>query len=144
MKRIYLVVALFSLTLAACGKKPEDTTPFVPTAPASAPAVSAVLPAGHPSVDAAKMAQAPAEPPPLTQKAKVKDVIEAQQQYVYIEVEQDGKTRWLAAIKAKVKKGDTIRFDSGTQMSNLTSHALKRTFPSITLVGRVVVDNGGN
>jgi hypothetical protein len=67
-------------------------------------------------------------------------------QYTYLEVMQDNKTRWLATATpaaAAAKKSDTIQFDDGTLMSNFNSKLLNRTFPIITLVGRVVI-SGGN
>jgi len=74
----------------------------------------------------------------LTQKAKVLSTIAAPP-YVYIEVSQNKKTVWLAATALPLKKGDVIRFDKGTMMTNFPSSKLKRTFPSVLFVNRVVV-----
>jgi hypothetical protein len=145
MKRS-LLAALSALTLVACGQKPAETPP--PAMPfASAP--SATLPPGHPAMNAANLpknatelpkSMQTASLPPLTQKAQVLSTINASQ-FTYIEVTQDNNTRWLATTTSAAKKGDTISFDSGTVMNNFNSKVLNRTFPSITLVGRVVVDN---
>lgn len=74
----------------------------------------------------------------LTQKGTVLSTINVPQ-YTYIEVSQDKKPLWLAATTVAVKKGDTIRFDEGMVMTNFYSKVLKRTFPSIAFVNRVVV-----
>ena len=60
-------------------------------------------------------------------------------QFTFIEVKQDGQTRWLAASTVAVKKGDVIAFDHGSTMENFTSKTLKRTFSSITFVIQVSV-----
>ena len=124
--------------MTACGKKPVDTA-----SPTRAPAVapSGSLPAGHPVIGETKT---PQTEPALTQKAQVVSVINVTQ-YTYLEVMQDNKIRWLATAvpaAAAAKKNDTIQFDDGAQMSNLNSKLLNRTFPSITLLGRVVIADG--
>lgn len=78
--------------------------------------------------------------PPLTQKAQVLDAINVTQ-YTYLEVKQDNNTRWIATTTSPAKKGDTIQFDDGMVMTNFYSKILNRTFPSITFVGRLVIDN---
>jgi uncharacterized cupredoxin-like copper-binding protein len=60
--------------------------------------------------------------------------------YTYVEVSQGKKTMWLAALTTPVKKGDTVRFDNGMEMKNFHSKSLKRTFPSIFFVSKLVVD----
>lgn len=101
----------------------------------SASAVAAAPPAGHPAVDT-KGQGAPAAQ--LPQKAKVLNVIDVPQ-YTYLEVTQNNKTLWLAAVTVAAKKGDVIRFDDGMAMTNFHSKSLNRTFPSITFVNRVAV-----
>lgn len=133
MRYLFLFVTLFAFALIARGQELAESS-----VPAGAPA--AVLPAGHPSVDMAKMDQAAAETQ-LTEKAQVLSVIEIPQ-YTFIEIAQGNKTRWLATISVAVKKGDTIRFDTGATMDNFNSRALHRKFQSITFVSRVVVDDG--
>lgn len=76
--------------------------------------------------------------PGLTQEAIVVSTLD-HPQYTYIEVSQGKTTRWLATTKVAVKKGDSIRFDNGMMMNNFYSKSLKRTFPSIAFVNRVVV-----
>jgi hypothetical protein len=103
----------------------------------STSALAQPLPAGHPPVDA-KMQGKGVPDAQLPQKAKVLSTIDAAQ-YTYIEVTQNKKTLWLAGTKVAVKKGDVIRFDDGMVMTNFESKTLKRTFPSVTFVNRVVV-----
>lgn len=103
----------------------------------SVPVLAQSLPPGHPSMGAAKEGKGAPEAP-LPQKAKVLSAIDAGQ-YTYIEVTQNKKTLWLAGTKVAVKKGDVIRFDDGMVMTNFESKTLKRTFPSVTFVNRVVV-----
>jgi hypothetical protein len=136
MKHSSLLAASIAFSLIACGPKPAET----PAAQMPAATPLASFPSGHPVVDAAKIAQA-APQPPLTQKARVLNAINATQ-YTYLEVMQDNKTRWLAATSSPAIKGDAIQFDDGTTMSNFNSKVLNRTFSSITFVGRVVVSNG--
>lgn len=61
--------------------------------------------------------------------------------YSYIEVSGPEGSLWLAAPAMKLKAGDKIRFENGAAMRNFTSRALGRTFPTISFVGQVVVDN---
>lgn len=104
---------------------------------ASTSALAQSLPPGHPSVGAAKEGKGAPELQ-LPQKAKVLSTIDAAG-YTYLEVAQNKKTLWLAGTKVAVKKGDVIRFDDGMVMTNFESKTLKRTFPSVTFVTRVVV-----
>ena len=97
------------------------------------------------SAFAAGPAAAPANPhagaqTTLPQTGKVLSSIEVPT-YTYMEVSQGNKTIWLAVNTTPVKKGDTVRFDDGMKMTNFYSKSLKRTFPSILFVSRLVVDN---
>lgn len=60
-------------------------------------------------------------------------------QYTYIEVMQDGQSRWIAAPRMPLAPGATIRFDDGRLMTNFHSLKLNRTFETLTFVGTVVV-----
>ena len=106
---------------------------------------NAALPAGHPPADQITKTAAPAtavQEIQLTEKGKVLNVIDVEQ-YTYIEVSQGNTSLWLATTKTAVKKGDMIQFVDGTAMTNFYSKTLKRTFPSIKFVGKVVVANRG-
>ena len=103
----------------------------------STSALAQSLPPGHPPTGAAKEGKG-APVAQLPQEAEVLSTIDAAG-YTYLEVMQNKKTIWLAAPKATAKKGDVIRFDNGMVMTNFESKTLKRTFPSVTFVDRVVV-----
>lgn len=157
MKRTVLLPLLMAVTLVACGQKEAETsasnqqfpadqqsTPQTPSAAMSAMtggvngAMQQGLPPGHPpTFNRGNMGQTDALPP-LTQKATVVEAINVPQ-YTYLKVTQDGKIRWLATTTSAAKKGDTIEFDNGSLMTNFESKVLKRTFDSITFVGRVEV-----
>lgn len=102
-------------------------------------ALAAPPAATKPAADTAKQVPGPHEVQ-LTQEAKVLSTIDAPP-YTYFEVMQNGKTVWLAGATVAAKKGDVIRFDDGMIMTNFYSKTLKRTFPSITFVNRVVIGN---
>lgn len=98
--------------------------------------------AANPHAGMANPLQRPAEIQ-LTQKAKVLSTINASQ-YTYLEVMQGNKTLWIASSAVAAKKNDVIRFDDGMIMTNFHSNTLKRTFPSIAFVNRVIVSNEKN
>ena len=96
---------------------------------------AADLSPGHPPIDTHFAPQALA---PLSQKAKVKDLINVPG-YTYLEVEQNQQARWIAAPTTAVKKDDLVQFDSGMLMQDFYSKTLKRNFPQIAFVNRVIV-----
>jgi len=63
-------------------------------------------------------------------KGKVLQVMDAGS-YTYLEVEEKGKKLWVAALKAKVAKGDTVEFPDSKPMENFQSKALNRTFDEV-------------
>lgn len=103
----------------------------------SASSAAQPLPPGHPGVDMKKDGKS-VPGAQLPQKAKVLSTIDAAP-YTYLEVTQNKKTLWLAANAVPAKKGDVIRFDDGMPMTNFYSKTLKRTFPSVLFVSRVVI-----
>lgn len=134
MKHTALIPALLMLTLTACDKKPAQE-PFVPT-----PMSSSSLPAGHPPMNSGDQAAPLSGESEVVQaeKATVVSTIDVPQ-FTYLEVTQNNQTRWLAASTIAAKKGDVIRFDNGSTMTDFNSKALNRTFPSITFVNRATV-----
>lgn len=59
--------------------------------------------------------------------------------YSYIEVQTDAGNTWLAGPATPLKAGDKVQYEVGAVMSNFSSRALNRTFPSIIFVDRVNV-----
>jgi len=117
---------LFSILLSSAALA---ATPVATPAPAAAPA--------NPHAGMS-MQGGPQHTIELSETAKVVSTINVPQ-YTYIEVSQGNKTHWLATATTKVKKGDTIRFDKGMEMTNFHSNSLNRTFASISFVNRVAV-----
>lgn len=166
MKQIVYVLAL-ATTITACSKQEdkaaaenqEAATPAVQTAPAPAPAAAAAnphagmpgmnmsdaaAPAGHAGM--ANMGAAPAAAAAGTGKApaaanmphqgKVKSIAHAAG-YSYIEVDNKGKTLWIACMPTDVKAGDTVAWGDGAVMHNFESKTLHRTFDEIVFVNEV-------
>ncbi len=59
--------------------------------------------------------------------------------YTYIEVDQEGTTRWLAAPQVTLEKGTLVRYENGALMKDFYSKKLDRTFPEILFIGGVAV-----
>lgn len=57
--------------------------------------------------------------------------------YSYIEVKTEAGNTWLAGPATPLKAGDKVQYEVGAVMSNFSSRALNRTFPSIIFVDRV-------
>lgn len=141
MKRLAFVTTLTILTLSACGKEaPKE--PFVPS-PINETAPIPPLPAGHPVLSPSGQVLTPADAAQAepTETATVVSSIDVPQ-FTYIEITQNGQTRWLAAKTIATKKGDVIHFDTGSNMVNFSSTTLNRTFPSITFVNKVTIGDG--
>lgn len=117
MKTFFLlpVLAFSASVFAAAPAAPANN----PHAGMNLPAMSA--PEGQPSQQATVLSTLSAPP------------------YIYIEATQGKKTVWLAATSIAVKKGDVIQFDQDMVMNNFYSKSLKRTFPSVVFVNRLVV-----
>lgn len=77
----------------------------------------------------------------LTQSGIVVSFIDIPE-FTYIEIKQNGTTRWLAARTLTVHKGDTVKFDNGATMENFNSKKLNRTFPALTFINKIVVTKG--
>ena len=59
--------------------------------------------------------------------------------YTYIELTENGKTRWIATPTVSVKKGDIVRFSDGSVMANFFSKPMNRAFESLVFVDKVQV-----
>lgn len=114
-----LIAALFALSISTVAFAADQTAP-------------------NPHAGMTMMPSKASQAGVLTQTAKVISTINVPS-YTYIEASQGSKTIWLAASTVAVKKGDAIRFDDGMVMNNFYSKGLKRTFPSIYFVNKVVV-----
>ncbi len=57
--------------------------------------------------------------------------------YTYLNIEEDGKTFWIAGPPNEFKKGDIVNFDEQIWMTNFESKALGITFEKILFVGAV-------
>jgi hypothetical protein len=141
MKRSGFITLFLMLALTACNKNKPAEAPVVP-APAMAPAIApgTALPPGHPPMTSPVPTMAlPSTPSYVqTQTATVVSTIDVPQ-FTYLEIKQNGTTRWLAAKTIAAKKGDIVKFDNGATMENFNSKTLNRTFPSITFVNNVTV-----
>jgi hypothetical protein len=152
-KTIVMLLAAFMVTSFGCQKKEEVSKA---TAPSVTPQVAAPQPVTPLETDA-KGTQTEAKPQTAAQKApagapaggdphanlrlketpagtghkgKVLQVLEAGT-YTYVEVEEKGQKLWIAALKTKVNKGDTVEFPDSKPMENFESKSLKRTFDKI-------------
>ncbi len=79
------------------------------------------------------------------EESHIRTVKEAQAEgnYVYIKIEDDGKDLWIASmpslLKVKVEKGDQIEYMGGVAMKDFESKAMDMTFDSILFVSRIRV-----
>ncbi len=83
----------------------------------------AAAPPGHPTVEqAAESMSLPRNPnlDHLPNRATVLQSIQSNE-YVYIEVKNDGGEFWLAAPAGEFTQGDAIRYSNGTLMRNFFS-----------------------
>lgn len=151
MKHTALIVALVAV-LAACSKQdaesasnnkaaaPAATAEPVAAAPSGMAAGGnmggAAVPAGHPG-----MAEMGA-PAPVANKYEgtVKSVTHAAG-YTYVEVDDKGKSLWIASMPVNIQKGDKVAWGDGAVMNNFESKALHRTFDSILFVNAVTKVN---
>ena len=59
--------------------------------------------------------------------------------YTYAKIESEGKSLWLAMPTTKLKVGQDYTFNSGQEMQNFKSEALKRTFDKIIFTNGLLV-----
>jgi hypothetical protein len=60
--------------------------------------------------------------------------------YTYIEVEENGKKIWVAAMQVDVKPGDEVLFPDSPPVENFHSKTLNRTFEKIILAPAIQVN----
>ncbi len=132
-KTIAILIAGLMITAAGCQKREEaGKTAAPPTTPQAAPsAVGTQNPANTPSSGDPHAGLKLKEMPPGTgHKGKVLQVMDAGS-YTYLQVEEKGQKLWVAALKAKVAKGDMVEFPDSKPMENFESKTLKKTFDKI-------------
>ncbi len=60
--------------------------------------------------------------------------------YTYIEVDENGKKLWVAAMKVDVKPGDEVVFPDSPPVENFQSKSLNRTFDRLILAPAIQVN----
>ena len=113
-----------------------DAAPEKSGTPASAD-LQPSMPPGHPSLE--QMAQPaqghPSAPPQGASKGSTISgkVVETMNSggYTYVNLEKDGKKRWVAAPAMQVSVGQELELRNGAVMTNFTSKSLNKTFDSI-------------
>ena len=133
-KTVIIVLALVMVATVGCKKSEEAGKVSAPqvavqsvTPPVQAPAG---VPAGgnpHAGLKLKEMAAGTGH------KGKVLQIMDAGS-YTYLEVEEKGQKLWVAALKVKVAKGDTVEFPDSSPMENFKSKILNRTFDKILFV----------
>lgn len=95
-------------------------------------------PPGHPSPGAAMQLIRPGtEQSSAPRRTGVAlDSIDANE-YTYIEVDEAGKSYWIATARMKIMRGDMVQFEDGVTMEQFYSKLLKRTFQSVMFVDSV-------
>ncbi|MBI5204132.1 MAG: hypothetical protein HZA11_04355 [Nitrospirae bacterium] len=58
--------------------------------------------------------------------------------YTYVCLEKKGKKTWVAVPQMKVKKGQNMSFQPGTEMVNFKSKTLNRTFDRVIFSGGAI------
>jgi hypothetical protein len=104
------------------------------------PVFAAPLP-GHPTVEqAAETMSLPRNSnlDHLPNHAKVLQSIQSND-YVYIEVQNEGGQFWLAAPAEEFQPGDAVRYSNGTLMQDFYSKKHQRTFDAVWFVSKVEV-----
>jgi hypothetical protein len=96
-----------------------------------------LMPPGHPSIgQMAQPAQGHPSAPPQgassgsTISGKVVETMNSGG-YTYVNLEKDGKKRWVAAPTMQVSVGQELELRNGAVMTNFSSKSLNRTFDSI-------------
>lgn len=102
------------------------------------PAAHSAPPPGHPSPGAAMQLIRPGtdQSPSLRRTGVALDSIDANE-YTYIEVDEGGKSYWIATARMNIMRGDMVQFDEGVTMAQFYSKLLKRTFQSVMFVDAV-------
>jgi hypothetical protein len=103
-----------------------------PGTPAGADSQSS-MPPGHPSIGQ-QQGNLPASPKVAASGSTISGkVVETMNSggYTYVNLEKDGKKRWVAAPSMQVSVGQELELRSGAVMTNFSSKSLNRKFDSI-------------
>ena len=129
LSSIILLIAIASVSLAGCSKSAKSAdlvTPINPQAQADP----------HAQVDPHAGAKNLTIPAGIGHKGKVIEVLAAGQ-YCYIQIEENGKKLWAAAVSTKVNKGDIVEFPDSPPFTNFQSKVLNKTFDSVIFVAGI-------
>jgi hypothetical protein len=97
--------------------------------------LTAAPPPGHPSTgESLDLLKIP-EATHLPYQGKVLETIDSNAYtYIQVQIQMGHKKLWLAAPRVALKKGQFIRFPSGTLIRNFYSRKLKRTFDGVIFI----------
>lgn len=103
-------------------------------------------PPDHPSPADAYRMMAPGLHPRAETQSYAGEVVNAidANEYTYIEVRDQGGTRWIAGPRTALARGDTVRFVDGVVIKEFHSKLLRRTFPAVMFVSGVFVTPAGH
>ncbi len=105
---------------------------------AFSPALAAPPP-GHPTpAEAGQILGIPAQQESAPGQAGIVEQAIDSNQYTYVEVRTESGLKWLAVVRMPLAAGDKVRYGEGVKMTNFYSKVLKRTFPEILFVGKMV------
>ncbi len=134
--RIAALAALLAAGLAGCSQQdtPAPTQQAAaPAQPPAAPPPTAAMPPNHPPMTGHPPAPGVASAIVGANSGKVLSVQQAGG-YTYIEVESDGRVRWLASSPVQIAAGEEVRWGESAVMRNFTSKSLGRTFDELLFV----------
>ena len=71
-----------------------------------------------------------------THEVVVQEVLQSNA-YTYVQVEENGQSRWIAVTKQDVQEGETLFYSGGLEMNDFESKDLNRTFETIYFVDKI-------
>jgi hypothetical protein len=121
---LVLPVAIAALlSFSGCGKSARNADLVTPINPPTQPDP-------HTGVGVSNI------PAGIGHKGKVIEIINTGE-YSYIQIQENGKKIWAAAMATKVNKGDIVEFPDSPPFSNFKSKLLNRTFDSVIFVAGI-------
>lgn len=133
-----LGIGLIVVSTEMSGRGPATAAPSIEE--------GAALPPGHPPLDGPAPGGAAgggvesggAVPAGAVLRGTVREAIPASR-YVFLQVEVDGASIWIATGAIEVSKGDVVVFGEGMPMQDFYSQTLDRTFDEVLFVAGVQV-----